>query len=183
MIDGNVNTAMNRNYEPSRNMGLEEIRYYWDLGAVYWITRALFNSDVGYRSPGIAPPRLLSSDGPLLPSLPAPGEGPAIDYDVLFDYVPEAEWQTRPHHLIYLLQPYRKIRHLSMTFHIGDNRGSVGALAEAAFFATGHVGEVRMRSGFLEIADRPKILKTLTWEADLPPDTRIQQAPVRATHS
>ena len=61
-----------------------------------------------------------------------------------------------------------------MTFHIGDNRGSVGALAEAAFFATGHVGEVRMRSGFLEIADRPKILKTLTWEADLPPDTRIQ---------
>ena len=175
MIDGNVNTTLDRTYAASQNLGLEEIRYDWDLGAVYWITRALFVSGTGNRAWGIASPRILSSDGRLLPSLPAPGEGSAIDYDLLFDYVPDAEWKRRPDHLIYLLQPYRKIRHLAMTFQIGDNRwGGVGALAEVAFFATGHVGEVTMSSGFIEVANRPKILETLTWEADLPPDTRIQ---------
>ena len=176
MIDGNVNTALNRNYESSRHLGV--IRYDWDLGAVYWITRALFVADTtppSQGSPGLATPRILGSDGRLSPRQSAPGERAPIDYDVLFDYVPNSDW-NRPSHLTYFLQPYRRLRHLAMTFQIIDYdyfEPGVGALAEAAFFATGHVAEVTMTSDFIRIADRPKILKTLSWEADTPSGTRI----------
>ena len=165
LIDGNVNTTLNRAYEPSRHLGV--IRYDWDLGAVYWITRALFVAETG-----MASHRIIGSDGRLAPRPPAPGEPAPIDYDILFDYSPN----SYPRHITYFLQPYRRIRHLAMTFPIIDYcyECAVGSLAEAAFFATGHVAEVAMTSDFIEIADRPKILNTLTWEADLAPGTGIR---------
>ena len=51
---------------------------------------------------------------------------------------------------------------------------SSGAIAEIVAVPTGYVAEVEMRSDFIKIGERPKVFRTLEWDADLPPGTQIR---------
>ena len=168
MIDGDVNSGINVNIVVGQKAG--GIRYDWDLGAVYFVSRALF---LGGPFGSVA--RLLSSDGRLAPTPAPPGEDPIIDYDIEFDFVTETAWAS-PHHLTYLFHPYKRMRYLSLDWDLATGGRSVGALNESAIYPVGHVAEVRITSDFLPIADRAKVLKSLSWEADLPEGTRILAA-------
>ena len=174
-VDGNVNTSLNVNWQQGKKAG--GIRFDWDLGAVYFIARVMFLADPRRIQPGATPgfhmvPRVLTSDGRLAPKATPPGEDPIIDYDIEFDYVPKSQW-GRPQHLTYLFQPHRRMRYLSMQWDFASG-GNTGALSEAAIFPVGHVAEVRMTSDFVEVSNRPKVLKALRWEADLTEGTRIR---------
>ena len=175
MVDGDVNTSMDRTRSEA---SAPAIRFDWDLGAVYWINRALVLGSLvrGGEDRGIkSVAQILGSDGRLLPTAPAPGEGPRIDYEIIFDFVPESVWRI-PLQVNYLIQPYRKLRHLALVFdsNTGGAFDNIGAISEVAFYPVGHVAEVTTISNHIEIADRPKILGTLSWEADLPAGTQIE---------
>ena len=183
MVDGDVNTSLNVSTEVGRKAG--GVRYGWDLGAVYFIARAMFLADLtqSYTPPGFSSvARVLISDGRLAPTVPPPGEDPIIDYDIEFDYLSASAW-GRPQYLTYVFYPYKRMRYLTLEWNLNagllssgtlsESRPFIGALAEAAIYAVGHVAEVRMTSDFIEVANRPKVLKTLSWEADLPEGTRI----------
>ena len=177
MVDGNVNTGLDRNRE--KGEAFPTVRFDWDLGAVYWINRMLVlaSQEQTGEGPGIkSVARILGSDGRLLPTAPAPGEGPSIDYDIIFDFVPDQDHWRAPSLVTYFLQPYRKLRHLSMMFdsRTGGPFNAIGAISEVAFYPVGHAAEVRIVSDHIEIADRPKILDALSWEAELPRGTGVK---------
>ena len=136
----------------------------WDLGAVYWINRVIFvafqETTTWYR-PRVLSHRLLGSDGSRTPS----GK---VDFDILFDFPDPRDW-TNPEPLTYLLSPYKRIRNLFMLFE----GSSTGSIAEAIIIPTGHVARVELTSDFIKVSDRPKVMQTLEWEADVPPGTKI----------
>ncbi|MBT5448629.1 MAG: hypothetical protein HOK90_05505 [Gemmatimonadetes bacterium] len=162
MIDGNVNTFWEElNWSET---GQFIAQWKWDLGATYWVNRVLFvafQETTTWGRPRILSHRLLGSDGTLKPS----GD---TDFDVLFDFPPPNDWNN-PEPITYLMQPYRPLRHLQMVF----GGSSSGAMAEVVVIPTGYIAEVELRSDFIKIDDRPKVYRTLEWEADLPPGTQI----------
>ncbi len=163
MIDGNVNTFWEElNWSET---GQFIAQWRWDLGATYWVNRVIFvafQETTTWGRPRILRHRLLGSDGALKPS----GD---IDFDVLFDFPDPSDWNN-PEPITYLMHPYRPLRHLEMVF----GGSSSGAMAEAVVLPTGYVKEVELRSDYLQISDRPKVFRTLEWDADLPPGTQIQ---------
>ncbi len=162
MIDGNVNTFWEElNWSET---GQFIAQWRWDLGAVFWINRVIFvafQETTTWGRPRILRHRLLGSAGELKPS----GD---IDFDILFDFPAPGDWNN-PEPITYLMHPYRPLRYLEMIF----GGSSSGAMAEAVVVPTGYVAEVELRSDFLKIDDRPKVFRTLEWDADLPPGTQI----------
>lgn len=162
MIDGNVNTFWEElNWSET---GQFIAQWRWDLGAVFWINRVIFvafQETTTWGRPRILRHRLLGSAGELKPS----GD---INFDVLFDFPEPGDWNN-PEPITYLMHPYRPLRHLEMVF----GGSSSGAMAEAVVIPTGYVAEVELRSDFLKIDDRPKVFRTLEWDAELPPGTQI----------
>ncbi len=162
MIDGNVNTFWEElNWSET---GQFIAQWRWDLGAVFWINRVIFvafQETTTWGRPRILRHRLLGSAGALKPS----GD---IDFDILFDFPAPSDWNN-PEPITYLMHPYRPLRHLEMIF----GGSSSGAMAEAVVVPTGYVAEVELRSDFLKIDDRPKVFRTLEWDADLPSGTQI----------
>ena len=163
MIDGNVNTFWEElNWSET---GQFVAQWRWDLGATYWVNRVIFvafQETTTWGRPRILRHRLLGSDGALKPS----GD---IDFDVLFDFPAPSDWNN-PEPITYLLHPHRPLRHLEMVF----GGSSSGAMAEAVVLPTGYVKEVELRSDYLQISDRPKVFRTLEWDAHLPLGTQIQ---------
>ena len=162
MIDGNVNTFWEElNWSET---GQFIAQWRWDLGAVFWINRVIFvafQETTTWGRPRILRHRLLGSAGDLKPS----GD---IDFDVLFDFPAPSDWNN-PEPITYLMHPYQPLRHLEMIF----GGSSSGAMAEAVVIPTGYVAEVELRSDFLKIDDRPKVFRSLEWDADLPAGTQI----------
>ena len=162
MIDGNVNTFWEElNWSET---GQFIAQWRWDLGAVFWINRVIFvafQETTTWGRPRILRHRLLGSAGELKPS----GD---IDFNILFDFPAPGDWNN-PEPITYLMHPYRPLRHLEMIF----GGSSSGAMAEAVVVPTGYVAEVELRSDFLKIENRPKVFRTLEWDADLPPGTQI----------
>ena len=162
MIDGDVNTFWEElNWSET---GQFVAQWKWDLGATYWVNRVLFvafQETTTWGRPRILRHRLLGSDGALKPS----GD---VDFNVLFDFPELTDWNN-PEPITYLMQPYRPLRHLQTVF----GGSSSGAMAEVVIVPTGYVAEVELRSDYIKIDDRPKVYRTLDWEADLPPGTQI----------
>lgn len=162
MGDGDVNTRWGvHNFQGT---GVGGTDFVWDLGAVFWINRVILLADrtsTERSGAGINDHRVLGSDGSLTPS----GER---DFEILFDFQGR-DW-PQPDILTYLFSPPRPIRLLSGVWATT----ATGLISEFMVYPVGYLAQVEMTSDFVRIADRPQILQTLHWDAEIAPGTVVQ---------
>lgn len=165
MADGNANTSWLGRSSPEE----PQPTWVWDLGSLFWVERIVLfgveGSQIYGFVAGVQNHRFLVSDGrqKLTGSL---------SYDLLADF--DLEF-GHPGQLTYLFSPPRPIRYLSSVF----TESQSGEITEVAVFPQGHVAQVEMTSGFLDLGQiagdsRPKVIQALSWEADLPQGTQVQ---------
>ena len=167
--------------------GWLEAGVWWrvDLGAVFFLDELFMyfsqlgeglRSQVQGGNPSAAGGLFLVSDG-----RPATGSGlpvpERIDYEVLVEDRCRPQCLGRLFHQRYLFAP-RKVRYL-LWHEIDGTPQGFGWGLEAMLFSAGHPAEVNMRSDFIDLAaqvggGRPQVIERLTWEAELPPRTKIQ---------
>ena len=185
MFDGDMNTftLITSSHTTSGSKGgWKEAGVWWgaDLGAKFWLDELfLYYQISGEGLSGRAGVHagsgheILYSDGQraIQTALPVPD---AFDYTtlVVHDHLEEdTVFQLR-----YLFKP-RKIRYLF--WHGITDQGWNTRPLEIMLFSDGYPAEVILRSGFLDLGklagdDRPKVIRRLSWEADLPANTRVQ---------
>ena len=156
-----------------------------DLGAVFFIDELfLYSSQLGegLRSqvqggnPSPAGGRFLVSDGRFAvgSGLPVPEQ---VDYELLVADECRPECSGVIFHSRYLFAP-RKVRYLF--WHEIDGQPSAGGWSlETMLFSDGYPAQVDMRSDFIDLAavsgdGRPRVIKALHWDAELPAGTRLQ---------
>ena len=181
ILDGDMNTASSilpvgfegrvRTWEDQGTW------FFIDLGAVFWLDE-LFLYALRPREGTVgsvaSPPRgftFLHSDGTRVISsqLPIPE---SFDFATLIDQ-PDLDPMR---YLRYLFQP-RRVRYLFWHAHIPQGWGS--RWTELMLFSPGHPAEIVMRSDFIDLGTaagdgRPKVISNLSWDADIPPGTRLQ---------
>ena len=184
LVDGDMNTYANKftTYRATSGWRNEGLWWELDLGAQFWIDEIFlyFNnqgegasgSSVRNGGTGFA---FLVSDGRRTTS----GE---VDYDRLVGHGNEQDPFAGPErHYRYLFEP-RKVRYL---FWHGFLRGLPNSwewharAAELMLFSPGYPAQAVLRSGFIDLGQivgdgRPKAIKNLSWDADLPVGTRMQ---------
>ena len=151
--------------------------FFIDLGAVFWLDELfLYALRPNEGTIGIlaGPPRgfnFLHSDGTRVISsqLPIPE---SFDFATLIDQ-PDPEPMR---YLRYLFQP-RKVRYLF--WHAHTPQGWSSRWTELMLFSPGHPAEVVMHSDFIDLGTtagdgRTKVISHLSWDADIPPSTRLQ---------
>ena len=181
ILDGDMNTASSIlpvGFEGRVRTWEEQGTWFFiDLGAVFWIDE-LFLYALRPREGTVgsvaSPPRgftFLHSDGTRVISsqLPIPE---SFDFATLIDQ-PDADPMR---YLRYLFQP-RRVRYLFWHAHTPQGWGS--RWTELMLFSPGHPAEVVMRSDFIDLGKtagdgRPKVISNLSWDADIPPGTRLQ---------
>ena len=155
--------------------------FYVDLGAVFFVDELFLyviqefegtsGNHRGSAGPGYS---ILISDGSLSvgTSLPVPAP---LDYSELLTHVnPKAERLFR---IRYKFRP-RRMRY--MFWHgLTDRDWLESKWGEFMLFSPGYPAQVSLRSGFIDLGqiaddERPKVIKALHWNADLPPATRMQ---------
>ena len=181
ILDGDMNTASSIlpvGFEGRVRTWEEQGTWFFiDLGAVFWIDElflyALRPREGTVGSVAGAPRgfNFLYSDGTRVISsqLPIPE---SFDFATLIDQ-PDADPMR---YLRYLFQP-RRVRYLFWHAHIPQGWGS--RWTELMLFSPGHPAEVVMRSDFIDLGTaagdgRPKVISNLSWDADIPPGTRLQ---------
>ena len=167
--------------------GWHDAGVWWrvDLGAVFFLDELFIyfsqlgeglRSQVQGGNPSAAGGLFLVSDG-----RPAAGSGlpvpEQVDYEVLVEDRCRPQCLGRLFHQRYLFAP-RKIRYL-LWHEIDGAATGFGWGLETMLFSPGYPARVEMRSGFVDLATeagdgRPQVIERLTWEAHLPPQTRIQ---------
>ena len=184
MFDGNMDTnagIVTVTYGGRELRGWEESGVWWevDLGALFWLDDLyIYNKQRGEALSSFQSDRLNSGSGfEILSSDGKRTISGGIDYELL---VLEPEGQTQQENELlqfrYLFQP-RKIRHLF--FHALFDRDWYTHPMEFMLFNEGHPAQVVARSGFIDLGLvqgdlRPKALRSMFWDAELPPDTRMQ---------
>ena len=181
ILDGDMNTASSilpvgfkgrvRSWEDQGTW------FFIDLGAVFWLDElflyALRPREGTVGSVASAPRgfNFLHSDGTRVISsqLPIPE---SFDFATLIDQ-PDPEPMR---YLRYLFQP-RKVRYLFWHAHTPQDWGS--RWTELMLFSPGHPAEVVMHSDFIDLGTaagdgRAKVISHLSWDADIPPGTRLQ---------
>ena len=160
--------------------------FYVDLGATFWLDE-LFIYVVSPREGTVGslagPPRgfnFLHSDGTRLTGseLPTPE---AFDFATLIDQPDLAVGQyygggRGVRYLRYAFAP-RRIRYLF--WHPHTTQGWASRWYEMMLFSPGHPAQVVLRSPFINLGEtaadgRPKVISKLSWDADLPPGTRVE---------
>ena len=167
--------------------GWQEAGVWWrvDLGAVFFLDELFIyfsqlgeglRSQVQGGNPSAAGGLFLVSDG-----RPAAGSGlpvpERVDYEVLVEDRCRPQCLGRLFHQRYLFAP-RKVRYL-LWHEIDGTPQGFGWGLETMLFSSGYPARVEMRSGFVDLAaeagdGRPQVIERLTWEADLPSQTKIQ---------
>ena len=167
--------------------GWQQAGVWWrvDLGAVFFLDELFIyfsqlgeglRSQVQGGNPSAAGGLFLVSDG-----RPAAGSGlpvpERVDYEVLVEDRCRPQCLGRLFHQRYLFAP-RKVRYL-LWHEIDGTPQGFGWGLEAMLFSPGYPARVEMRSGFVDLATeagdgRPQVIERLTWEAELPPQTKIQ---------
>lgn len=169
MADGDVNTVWGVNISSFGAAGEDsQVRWEWDLGAIFWVRQVVMFAQQLFTtrySPNIQNHRLLGSDG----RRKLTGE---VDYENLFDFHLTAD---QPVQLRYLFLSPRPIRYLSGIYE----EGLSGDVTEIGIFPIGYVAQVEMASDFIDLGEfagdqRPKAIRSLSWEADLPVGTSVQ---------
>ena len=183
MADGNANT----DWGARRERGQDPIAWDWDLGALFWVDRIVMRTSdfllrtltYGSNLPQIRTHSLSVSNG----RRTLTGE---VDLDQLFIGDANALLASStefPGQLTYLFEP-RPVRFIAAEWVGGGGAQTSfefqsGFLIETLVFAVGHVAQVEMSSDFIDLGqiagdNRAKVIKSLYWEADLPPGARIQ---------
>ena len=186
MADGDVNTDWGARQE----RGQDPIAWDWDLGALFWVDRIVMRTSdfllrtltYGSNLPQIRTHALSVSDG----SRTLTG---AVDFEELFIYDKDALLASSsefPGQLTYQFTP-RPVRFVAAEWAGTTSQGysqvwatsQSGFLVETLIFPVGHVAQVGLESDFIDLGqiagdNRAKVIKSLTWEADLPPGARIQ---------
>ena len=182
LFDGDMNTN-NLIGSSYGSLGWKEggVWFGVDLGATFFVDEFFlysFKSDeglVGYSINGTGPGHtVLYSDGAqvLQSGLPVPG---AFDYTELLTHInPNAD---RLLYIRYIFKP-RKMRYF-FWHGIRDTGWGIVKWGEFMLFSPGHPAEVALRSSFIdlgtEVGDgRPKVIKGLHWDADLPSGAKLQ---------
>ena len=141
-------------YDPLKNQNQVEI----DLGTRYWLDRVLL------LSPGQPPPayQVRISDGSLDPS----GEKVWRAFE---------ERQNREALLrmqeTFPLQQVRFVEVRRLKLEVGKREG--GNLSEVQVYGEGYASEVLMTSPLIRLGRR-RLLSTVSWEGDFPPDARVE---------
>ena len=183
MADGNANT----DWGARRERGQDPIAWDWDLGALFWVDRIVMRTSdfllrtltYGSNLPQIRTHSLSISNG----RRTLTGE---VDLDQLFIGDANALLASStefPGQLTYLFEP-RPVRFIAAEWVGGGGAQTSfefqsGFLIETLVFAVGRVAQVEMSSDFIDLGqvagdNRAKVIKSLLWEADLPPGARIQ---------
>ena len=183
MADGNANT----DWGARRERGQDPIAWDWDLGALFWVDRIVMRTSdfllrtltYGSNLPQIRTHSLSVSNG----RRTLTGE---VDLDQLFIGDANALLASStefPGQLTYLFEP-RPVRFIAAEWVGGGGAQTSfefqsGFLIETLVFAVGRVAQVEMSSDFIDLGqvagdNRAKVIKSLLWEADLPPGARIQ---------
>ena len=184
LFDGNLNT--NHTMTDCRGQFSEWIEGTWfriDLGATFFIDEMFIYSmrpdegTLGFRVTGTGPGHVVNfSDG--TPTTGATSIIPVpetVDYTEVFTH--ENPNRDRLLYLRYLFNP-RKARYV--LFHGTTCRSwGVTKWGEMQFFSPGYPARVELQSPFIDLGqeagdERPKVIKALHWDADLPPDARMQ---------
>ena len=152
-----------------------------DLGAVFFIDDIFlysFRPDegmLGFSINGTGPGHtILYSEGQqsLGTILPVPE---ALDYTELLTHV-----NPNGDRLLYIRYMFRPRKMRFFFWHgIIDTGWGIVKWGEIMLFSPGYPAEVMLKSDFIDLGqeagdDRPKIIKNLSWDADLPPDTRLR---------
>lgn len=156
--------------------GWKESGVWWqvDLGALFWIDEIFLY----WQTRGEALSFFLS-DGFNV------GEGYQILYsegrrttagDIDFTPLVAEPLPGQSRHFRYIFQP-RKIRYIF--WHSLTDQGWYSHPMEFMLFSPGHPALVELRSGFTDLGllvgdQRPKAIRSLAWDAELPPSTRLQ---------
>jgi len=167
LIDGDLST----NWQATSKDASVKFSWTWDLGAHFWVNRILELAPIddaqgaGNASDGTGHRRaqLHTSDG-LTRNLTGD-----LDFDLLFDFPDELGWDA-PQWLNFLMFPPRPIRHLK---HIYPDRSSA-IINDIAIYAEGYAAQVDITSGFEDLGRRPKVIRSLSWDADLPAGTEVR---------
>ena len=184
LLDGDVNRVWT-GIAKSDGAGAE---WLGNLGATFWINRLIFIADKTEDmqvQAGINSHRILISDGRAKPSRgagadetdPAEQVRAGVDFDLAFEQVDANTW-SKPLHITYQMLPFRRIRHLTAVWPEDPNAGfrgtQTGAISQVLVMTLGHVAQMEMTSGFIDLGGQPKVLRSLEWEADLPADTYVR---------
>jgi len=154
-----------------------------DLGATFFIDEMFIYSmqpeegTLGFTVSGTGSGHtLLFSDGtPTSGSKPPVDVPESVDYSEVFTHLsPSADNLL---YLRYLFEP-RKARFLFFRGVRCDGFG-VAKWGEMQLFSPGYPAQIEMQSSFIDLGQvagdgRPKVIKSLSWDADLPPNTRLQ---------
>ncbi|MDE2741322.1 MAG: hypothetical protein OXI58_07025 [Gemmatimonadota bacterium] len=190
ILDGDMNTGnaiIPTAYEGRvRSWQEQGTWFYINLGATFWLDE-LFIYVVSPREGTVGslagPPRgfnFLHSDGTRLTGseLPTPE---AFDFATLIDQPDLAIGQYYGgglgfRYLRYAFAP-RRIRYLF--WHPHTTQGWASRWYEMMLFSPGHPARVVLRSPFINLGEtagdgRPKVISKLSWDADLPPGTRVE---------
>ena len=189
LFDANMNTfaivTSGHEDEGGSSAAWESAGTWWgvDLGATFFINDLFVyyqnrgegvSSFIWFYSSAGPGHRILYSDGRQSAGSELP-IGETLDFDELLTHInPRADglYQIR-----YLFKP-RKIRYLFWhgTTPLGwEETRSL----EMMLFSPGHPAQVVLHSDFIDLAaqsgdNRPKVIKNLAWDADIPPGARLQ---------
>ena len=183
MFDGSMNTHANKFTVHSKGgWRIDGVWWEMDLGAMFWLDElfiywnhpgeALSGTTVRNAGTGYS---FLYSDGRRTTS----GD---VDYTHLLtehetDDLVHPPFLTR-RHFRYLFKP-RKVRYLFWHGLINEHVEWHARVPELMLFSDGYPAQVTLRSDFIDLGavagdGRAKSVKSLAWEADLPPSTRLQ---------
>ena len=184
MFDGNMDSFAVIVTSGGSKGGWREGGMWWqvDLGALFWVDELfMYFQNRGealssFLFEGLHHGRgfnLLFSDGQLT-------TGGDLDFELLFREemainAPSVQ-ERNVRHLRYLFAP-RKIRYIF--WHGHEDNGWFSKPMEFMIFSPGHPAQMIMRSDFIDLGQlsgdgRAKAIKNLSWDAELPPDTKLQ---------
>jgi len=189
LFDADVNT--NNSIAPVAFAGRERswleqgTWFYADLGAIFWLDGLFIyilkeqEGTVGFLAGPARGFNILSSDGTRSIGTDLPVPDP-FDYNELLiqgdGHNGIAFGDLSMHYLRYQFRP-RRVRYLF--WHVHSTSSWLSKWAELMLFSPGHPAEVIMRSSFVDLGEeagdgRPKVIKSLNWDADLPTGARLQ---------
>lgn len=181
-VDGNYNTsaavqvAVGGSSDNNDTQIVEDIDrdVSLDLGAWYWVNRALLIFDrIGGSSDqegALANYVINLSDGRRAP------DGSLSYIPLIARGIKSFEEAENTRHLAFQDNafPLTKARYLRLYYRLLILRWINGGIREIQLYGRGFLPQVSLTSGLIELGQNPRILSTITWEAETPPGTQAQ---------